>query len=147
MDLMKKYLKIGQISDIHIGEDDSLVQGINVRKNFLHALNSEAMQDVDFLVLSGDLANINAEPGAYKFAVKNKVPVLPVFITMTDSDKLGPDGFYIQELTINIMEPLYPNSELTRSEQIQDLMARNAALWKECYEKTYNKRLKYITEE
>ena len=45
---MKKYIKIGQISDIHIGEDDSLVQGINVRKNFLHALNSEAMQNTDF---------------------------------------------------------------------------------------------------
>ena len=86
------------------------------------------------------------KPGAYKFAVKNNVPIVPVFITMQDSDQIGPDGFYIQELTINILEPLYPNSELTSSEQIQDLMARNFALWKECYEKTYNKKLKYITE-
>ena len=86
------------------------------------------------------------KPGAYRFAVKNDVPVVPVFITMQDSDKLGPDGFYIQELTIHILEPLYKNSELTPSEQIQDLMARNFALWKDCYEKTYNKKLKYTTE-
>ena len=66
---------------------------------------------------------------------------------MEDSDKMGPDGFFIQELTIHIMEPLYPDSELTKSEQIQDLMARNAALWRDCYEKAYNKKLKYTTEE
>ena len=60
-------MKIGQISDIHIGEDESLVQEIDVRKNFLDAINSESMKDLDLLVLSGDLANENAEPGAYKF--------------------------------------------------------------------------------
>ena len=60
-------LKIGQISDIHIGEDESLVQGIDVRANFQKALNSKSMQDLDLLVLSGDLANEDAEPGAYKY--------------------------------------------------------------------------------
>ncbi len=60
-------LKIGQISDIHIGEDDSLVQGIDVRANFMKALKSELMMGVDLLVLSGDLANEDAEPGAYKY--------------------------------------------------------------------------------
>lgn len=62
-----KVLKIGQISDIHIGEDEQLVQGIDVRANFLTALNSSSMQDIDLLVLSGDLANEDAEPGAYKY--------------------------------------------------------------------------------
>ncbi|MCQ2102247.1 MAG: metallophosphoesterase [Fibrobacter sp.] len=63
----KKILKIGQISDIHIGEDESLVQGIDVRANFMQALNSQSMKDLDLLVLSGDLANEDAEPGAYKW--------------------------------------------------------------------------------
>ena len=62
-----KVLKIGQISDIHIGEDESLVQGIDVRANFMKAMNSESMKDLDLLVLSGDLANEDAEPGAYKY--------------------------------------------------------------------------------
>lgn len=62
-----KVLKIGQVSDIHIGEDESLVQGIDVRSNFLKAVQSDTMKDLDLLVLSGDLANENAEPGAYRF--------------------------------------------------------------------------------
>lgn len=74
-----KVLKIGQISDLHIGEDESLVQGIDVRKNFLAAYNSESMKDLDLLVLSGDLANENAEPGAYSYISEilkgSKVPV------------------------------------------------------------------------
>ena len=62
-----KVLKIGQITDIHVGEDESLVQGIDVRSNFLKALHSDTMKDIDLLVLSGDLANENAEPGAYRY--------------------------------------------------------------------------------
>ena len=31
--------------------------------------------------------------GAFKFAAESKVPVLPIFITMSDSDKIGGDGF------------------------------------------------------
>ena len=62
-----RILKIGQISDIHIGESEEFVQGIDVRKNFLTALNSPSMKDLDLLVLSGDLANEDAEPGAYKY--------------------------------------------------------------------------------
>ncbi len=72
-------LKIGQITDLHIGEDESLVQGIDVRSNFLAAYNSESMKDLDLLVLSGDLANENAEPGAYSYISEilkdSKVPV------------------------------------------------------------------------
>ncbi|MBP5768947.1 MAG: metallophosphoesterase [Fibrobacter sp.] len=75
----KKVLKIGQISDPHIGENECLVQGIDVRKNFLAAYNSESMKDLDLLVLSGDLANEDAEPGAYSFIANllkgSKVPV------------------------------------------------------------------------
>lgn len=65
--MSSKILKIGQISDIHIGEDENLVQGIDVRANFMKALNSKSMQDLDLLVLSGDLANEDAEPGAYRY--------------------------------------------------------------------------------
>lgn len=62
-----RILKIGQLSDIHIGNDPCLVQGIDVRRNFMTAYNSESMRDLDLLVLSGDLANEDAEPGAYSY--------------------------------------------------------------------------------
>ena len=82
-------LKIGQISDIHIGEDESLVQDIDVRKNFLDALNSDSMQELDLLVLSGDLANENAEPGAYKFiADQIKLLKCPVCIIPGNHDDI-----------------------------------------------------------
>ena len=82
-------LKIGQISDIHIGEDESLVQDIDVRKNFLDALNSDSMQELDLLVLSGDLANEDAEPGAYKFiADQIKSVSCPVCIIPGNHDNI-----------------------------------------------------------
>ena len=75
--MVSKLLKIGQISDIHIGEDENLVQGIDVRANFKKALNSKSMQDLDLLVLSGDLANENGECGAYSF-LKEQLKDYPV---------------------------------------------------------------------
>lgn len=62
-------LKIGQVSDLHIGGDNTLVQGIDVCGNFLDAIKSTTMQDIDLLVLSGDLAD-NAEPEAYGFILR-----------------------------------------------------------------------------
>ena len=63
---MSKVLKIGQISDIHIGNGEELVQGIDVCANFRSALESDSMKNLDLLVLSGDLAE-NAEAGAYEY--------------------------------------------------------------------------------
>ena len=82
-------LKIGQISDIHIGEDESLVQGIDVRENFLRALKSDSMEKLDLLVLSGDLANENAEPGAYSFVAEQiKSVECPVCIIPGNHDQI-----------------------------------------------------------
>ena len=76
----RRVLKIGQISDTHIGEDESPCAGISMFARIsLTAYNSESMKDLDLLVLSGDLANENAEPGAYEFVAQVlkdcKVPV------------------------------------------------------------------------
>ena len=51
--------------------------------------------------------------GAFRFAVRNNVPVIPIFITMQDSEIIGDDGFPIQEYIVNIEKPLYPNEELS----------------------------------
>ena len=64
--MSSKILKIGQISDIHIGNGEELVQGIDVCANFRKALYSKSMQNLDLLVLSGDLSE-NSEPGAYEY--------------------------------------------------------------------------------
>ncbi len=84
--------------------------------------------------------------GAYSFAVKNNAPVLPCFITMKDSDVMGEDGFYVQEYTIHISEPIYPDTTLSHRKRIDDMMDRNYAVWKEIYENEYHIALTYTTE-
>ena len=84
--------------------------------------------------------------GAYIFAYRNNVPVLPCFITMKDSDIMGDDGFFIQEYTIHVGEPIYPNKELSYRDGVKDMLDRNFALWKEIYEREYNMPLVYETQ-
>lgn len=86
-------------------------------------------------------------PGAYKFAVNNNVPIIPVFITMEDSQTLDPNGFFVQEYTINFAEPIYPNPELSKSENIKYMQDKNYQVWVDIYEKFYNTKLEFITKE
>ena len=84
--------------------------------------------------------------GAYLFAAKNDVPVLPCFITMKDSDIMGEDGYFVQEYTIHIAPPIYPDKTLKGHERIDRMMEENARVWKEIYEREYAIPLTYTTE-
>jgi len=84
--------------------------------------------------------------GAYVFAVKNNVPVLPCFITMKDSDIMDQDGFFVQEYTIHIGEPIYPDQSLTYGKKVEKMMGENFEVWKNIYETEYQIPLTYITE-
>lgn len=81
--------------------------------------------------------------GAYTLAVKNNAAVLPVFITMQDSDIVGSDGFFVQEYTIHICKPIFPNPEISRNENIEFMMNENYSAWKKIYEDTYKIPLRY----
>ena len=119
------------------------------------------MKGVDMLLQKGDFILVYPEQsmwwnyrkpkplknGAYSFAVRNKVPVLPCFITMQDSDIMGEDGFFVQEYTIHVGEPIYPNPDLSYRESVKDMLNRNYALWKEIYEREYHMPLVYDTAE
>ncbi|MBR6046201.1 MAG: 1-acyl-sn-glycerol-3-phosphate acyltransferase [Ruminococcus sp.] len=83
--------------------------------------------------------------GAFACAVNNSAPVLPCFITMKDSDILGEDGFFVQEYTIHISPPIYPDKSLSKRKQAEDMMQRNYELWKEIYETEYQIPLYYTT--
>lgn len=86
------------------------------------------------------------QPGAYRFAVKNKVPVVPCFITMRDSEYPGPDGYPVQEYTITVGKPIYPEEALSYKDNVQRLMDENFAAWKQVYETVYDMPLEYTTE-
>ena len=99
------------------------------------------------------------KPGAFKFAAKNNVPVLPCFITMKDSDILGeelrktikadidenfiPNGFYIQEYTIHIGKPIFPDPNLDYKANMEYLAKMNFEVWKTIYENEYQMKLEY----
>ena len=81
--------------------------------------------------------------GAYTLAIKNNAAVLPVFITMQDSDIVDSDGFFVQEYMIHICKPIFPNPEISRNENIEFMMNENYSVWKKVYEDTYKIPLRY----
>ena len=83
--------------------------------------------------------------GAFYFAAKNNAPVLPCFITMQDTDKLDENGYPIQEYTIHICEPIYPDKDKKIKENTAEMMAKNYEAWQKIYEETYGIPLKYTT--
>ena len=84
--------------------------------------------------------------GAFRFASKNNVPIVPIFITMKNSDKIGDDGFPILEYYINIDKPIYPNENSTVKENTERMKTENFEVWKSIYENFYNIPLEYTTQ-
>ena len=83
--------------------------------------------------------------GAYKMAAKNNVPVIPIFITMEDSEIIGDDGEPVQEYTVNIAKTIYPDENLSIKENTEKMREENAKVWKEIYEDFYKIPLEYTT--
>ncbi len=129
-----------------------LSQNKKTMYNFLQAVD-KILQRGDFILIYPEQSlwwNYRKpkplKNGAFKFAVKNNVPVLPVFITMEDSGRYGPDGFPVQEYTVFIEEAIYPRQELTERERVSAMRQENYNTWKRIYEDFYGIPLEYTTE-
>lgn len=85
--------------------------------------------------------------GAFHYAVKFDVPVIPTFITMRGSGKFDEEGLEYQYFTLHIMPPIFPKEGLSTAENVQYMMDTNFALCKQKYEEVYGKPLKYASEE
>lgn len=85
--------------------------------------------------------------GAFQFAVNNNVPVLPCFITMSDSNIPGEDGYPVQEYTMHVLPPIYPDKSLKKADRVIDMMDRNYQAWKKVYEDTYGIKLVYTCDQ
>ncbi len=117
-------------------------------------------ESIDIILKRGDVVLVYPEqgmwwnykkprplkPGAFRYAVKAKVPIVPCFITMEDSEIIGSDGFYVQEYTLHFMKPLYPRTDISLKDSIDYLCSENYRLWKEKYEEVYNIPLTYSCE-
>jgi len=83
------------------------------------------------------------QDGAFSIAVRNKAPVVPIFITMEDSDVPDGDGFFVQEYTIHILPAIYPDQSLSYVDAKNKMKMENYEAWVKVYEEFYKKPLVY----
>ena len=83
------------------------------------------------------------QDGAFSLAVRNNTPVVPIFITMEDSDTLDGDGFFVQEYTVHILPAIYPDKTLPAALAKEKMRKANYDAWVKVYEDFYQKPLVY----
>lgn len=81
--------------------------------------------------------------GAFHYAVKNNVPIVPMFVTMTDLETVDDLGFPQQKYTVHIFPPIYKNDNLSVIENRAEMMKTAHKLWVEKYEEWYGVKLSY----
>jgi 1-acyl-sn-glycerol-3-phosphate acyltransferase len=83
--------------------------------------------------------------GAFHYACKYDVPVVPCFISFEPRKHKIKDkeGMYPERMIVHILPPLYPDPIRPFAERKASLRDRAFAETKECYEKTYGVPLTY----
>ena len=77
--------------------------------------------------------------GAFHYALKYKVPVLPIFCTF----KRKKSG-HIRKLRIHILPAVYADESLPRREKLEKMKETAEREWRECYENAYGIPLEYL---
>lgn len=85
--------------------------------------------------------------GGYKFAAKNHVPVVPCFVTMKNTELLDTDGFPVQEYTVHVSEPIWPEEGKPVAVNAERMKEKNYQVWKDIYEEVYGMPLVYTCDE
>lgn len=83
--------------------------------------------------------------GAYHFAVKYNVPVIPLIITFTNEPYIEKNGLLRKKFHLHILKPIYPKAELSKQENMEYLKAEDFKQRKQKYEEFYGKPLEYET--
>ena len=83
------------------------------------------------------------QDGAFALAVRNNAPIVPIFITMEDSEIEDGDGFFVQEYTVHILPAIYPDMTLSRREAREKMKNENYEAWVRVYEEFYQTPLVY----
>ncbi len=76
--------------------------------------------------------------GAFFFAVKYNVPVVPVFVTWKRTKR----GF-MRKMCVHVLPAIFPDGELGKTERAKKMQEQAELAWKECYEQTYGIPLVY----
>ena len=81
--------------------------------------------------------------GAYFYAVKNNVPIIPMFFTFKNIKKKK-NGIYKKQFILHIGKPIHPKDNLSSKENIAYLKEQNLAFNIKTYEDFYGKKLEYL---
>lgn len=85
--------------------------------------------------------------GAYYYAAKFQVPIVPCFVTLRRKNPKKPDSPSNIGYTIHIMEPIFPDPSRTTRENAREMRERNFTLCREKYEEIYKKPLRYADDD
>lgn len=110
-------------------------------------------REIERLLNAGKIVNFYAEQamwqnypkprpmkdGAFYYAEKSGVPVLPVFCTF----RLSKRG-HIRRLRINILPPVYADGSLPKKARTAKLREDAQKAWAECYEQAYGAKPEYL---
>ncbi len=77
--------------------------------------------------------------GAFHYAVKHGVPVLPIFVTFRRTGRGHARG-----MRIHILPAVFADETLPRRERIAAMKERAEREWRECYEEAYKTPLCYL---
>ncbi len=128
-----------------------LSSSLSCMKEFLSALNLLFARGEKVLIYpeQGMWTNYKKprplKVGSFRLAVKENVPVLPVFITFEevyDTKKAKAAFAY----TIHILPAIFPDPHKKIRENSESICRENYRLWKQVYEEFYNTPLTYTTE-
>lgn len=75
--------------------------------------------------------------GAYHYACKFDIPVVPCFIEIQNTDAIGEDGFYISKYKLHVLTPIYPDKSKNLKERKEDMMKRDYQTRIKKYEEVY----------
>jgi 1-acyl-sn-glycerol-3-phosphate acyltransferase len=83
------------------------------------------------------------KPGAYHFAARNNVPVIPTFITFRHSGIFSEDGVEQFYFDYHVLDPIYPDPSLTIKENVEFMSKKDYEECAECYKQVYGKDVVY----
>ena len=116
---------------------------------FLHAVDEILGRGDNILIYPEQAMWINyrkprpLKEGAFRFAAKNNVPVVPMFITTEDS--VNKKGEPMPVYTMHILEPIYPKPDLNVRENTEYMKNLNYEMWVKLYEEVYGEKLEYLS--
>ena len=123
-----------------------------VLKKFSNAVEHHLLHDSYILIYPEEsLWNMYEKPrpfknGAFNYAARFFVPVIPVFITFRSSGKFNKDKTEKKYLTLNISKAVYPDEKLSVAENMQLLKEDTYNACVKIYEDIYNKKLTFEKE-